>query len=143
MFFVLYERRLHETDKGANMKQTDDRYINPYKKFLCALTPNWVLRRSNEEISNGAKLCYARLFQYSGKKGQCFPKRTTLAKEIGCSLRTVSRYLKELISNKLIKSSRLGKRCSNRYRFLDHHWIKKEDYIKYKKMLDMSDMTHP
>ena len=102
------------------------KYILPYKKFLNAYVPNWLLCRK-EKISPGAKLLYSLLCQHAGKNGQCYPKQETLAEELGCSKRTIARYIKELKKWELIKSTRLGKRCSNRYFMLEHEWMEFHD----------------
>lgn len=101
-------------------------HINPYRIFINCFVPIWLLRRT--EISKGAKLTYARLCRYAGKNGQCFPKQSTLAKELGCSTRTMSRYLRELRDCGLIESVRVGKRCSNRYFFLVHDWMEFNEF---------------
>jgi hypothetical protein len=80
------------------------------------------LRRT--EVSQGAKLAYARLAQYAGKDGECFPKQETLAVELGVCERTAHRYLHELIEFKLIESDRPGLGASNSYFFLDHPWMR-------------------
>ena len=95
--------------------------IRLWRKFVCALVPNWLLRRT--EISQGAKLAYARLAQYAGKDGECFPRQRTLAAELGVCERTAHRYLHELIKFNLIESDRPGLGASNSYFFLEHPWI--------------------
>jgi hypothetical protein len=99
-------------------------YINPYKLFNGAIVPNWLLERN--ELSQGAKLAYARLCQYAAKdgadEGAAWPKRETLADELGVTARQVDRYLKELESYKLIEVDRPGLTKSNRYRFPTHLW---------------------
>jgi hypothetical protein len=79
--------------------------IIPWKKFISALIPNWLLSRC--EISQGAKLCYARLAQYAGKEGRCFPKQRTLAAELGVSERMARKYIKELTAIGLREQLRL------------------------------------
>lgn len=106
-------------DKLSSNKKTE--YIIPYKKFQNIYVPDWLLCR--EDISNGAKLLYGKLCQHSGKDGNCFPKLRTLAEELGCSQRTIGRYVKELKEYGLIEPIRVGKKCSNRYRFLKHEWM--------------------
>jgi len=97
------------------------KYINPYRQFYNGFVPNWLMCRI--EVKPGPKLLYARLCQYAGKDGKCFPKQQTLAKELGTSVRTVARWMKELKDHGLIETTRLGKRCSNRYFFLEHPWM--------------------
>ena len=40
---------------------------------------------------------YAWLCSYSDKDGYCYPSRTTLAKNAGCSVRTLDKYMQELV----------------------------------------------
>lgn len=85
------------------------------------MIPNWLQCRS--EISQGAKLAYARLAQYAGENGRCFPKQRTLAVELGVSERTANEYIRKLVKFKLIERDRPGLGQSNSYFFLDHPWI--------------------
>jgi len=95
--------------------------INPYKLFTGAFIPNWLLER--KEVSPSAKLCYARLCQYAGRGGECYPKQKTLAEELGVSRRQVIRYLEELKALNLIATEQLGSQSSNKYIFLWHPWM--------------------
>ena len=98
-----------------------NKFINPYKMFSSSMIPNWLLER--KEISAGAKLCYARLAQYAGKNGECFPLQKTLAQELGVSPRTVRDYISELVVQGLIVSQQTGLTKPNRYFFLKHPWM--------------------
>ena len=97
------------------------RRINPWRMFIGSMIPNWLQCRT--EISQGAKLTYARLAQYAGKNGGCFPKQKTLATELGVSERTVREYICELVGFRLIEKERPGLGLANRYFFLDHPWM--------------------
>jgi len=97
------------------------RRINPWRMFVGSMIPNWLLRR--REVSQGAKLAYARLAQYAGKDGECFPKQETLGAELGVTERTANEYVRKLVKFRLIEMDRPGLRMSNRYFFLDHPWI--------------------
>lgn len=97
------------------------KYINPYKQFHGSFVPEWLMER--EEISPGAKLCYARLARFAGKDGLCFPKRDKIAKAIGVSERQVGRYVSELCKYNLIEYKKIGLGKPNEYRFLLHKWI--------------------
>ncbi len=97
------------------------KYIKPYKLWTGAFIPNWLLQRT--EIGPGVKACYARLCQYAGKNGICYPKQTTLAAELGVKERQVRNYLTQLVKYRLIEMFRWGKKCSNRYKFLYHEWM--------------------
>jgi hypothetical protein len=107
------------------------KFINPWKIFNGAMIPNWLLGRP--EVSQGAKVCYARLCQFAGKTGECFPKQRTLALEIGVKSRQVRNYLNELEDLKLIFPVKFDFQSQNQYRFLYHQWmgddIPKRQYI--------------
>src|ERR1035437_1745527 len=95
--------------------------INPYKMWVGSFVPYWLLCR--REVSQGAKLCYARLAQFAGEDGLCYPKQTTLAAEVGVTERTARDYIRELEEFNLIESVQNGLRRANNYYFLDHPWI--------------------
>ncbi len=94
---------------------------NPYKLFCGSFVPNWLMERT--EISAGAKLCFARLAQFAGADGQCFPKLETLANALGVKKRMVQYYIRELEKFNLIKAISQGPRCPRRYVFLENPWI--------------------
>ena len=94
---------------------------NPYKMFVGSFVPNWLMARP--EISPGAKLCFARLAQYAGENGKCFPRQAVLAADLGTGDRNVRKYLNELEKHHLIKISRHGLNRPNTYHFLWHPWI--------------------
>ena len=103
---------------------TDDvtkKRINPYKLFVGSFIPNWLLCRP--ELGQGAKLTYARLAQYAGEHGVAWPKRETIAAELGASIRNVDRYISELEKHHLIETKRPGLQQPNQYYFLDHEWM--------------------
>lgn len=83
--------------------------------------PNWLLRQ--QKISPGAKLVYARLSQFAGQDGRCFPGQETLGLELAVRPRTVRKYLAELVHHKLIAEQRRGLNRTNRYVFLWHEWM--------------------
>jgi hypothetical protein len=96
-------------------------YINPYRLFFGPVIPIWLLRRN--EISPGAKLCYARLVMFSGDLGKAWPKQETLARELGVSTAQAGRYVRELEELKLIEIQQRGLKKSNVYFFLAHPWL--------------------
>lgn len=95
--------------------------INPYKRFDGAWVPNWLLER--EEVSAQAKLLYARLAQYAGKKGYAWPTQETLAHATGLPGRTLQRHLQELEGYGLVEIERRGLNLPNVYYFLEHEWM--------------------
>lgn len=97
--------------------------INPYKRFIGSFIPEWLEKIPSTEVSVGAKLIYARLCRYAGKNGDCHPGTDEIASATGIPKRSVERYMCELKNIKLIEVVRVGKKCSNRYFFLNHRWI--------------------
>lgn len=68
--------------------------MNPSKWFQGSFVPNIVL--SNPKLSPSAKLCYGRLLQIAKQHGHCYPKQTTLAKELSLSVEQIRRILSSL-----------------------------------------------
>lgn len=102
---------------------TERRYINPYRLFNGAIVPNCILQC--RELTQSAKLMLARMFQFSGKDGSCFPSIELLGQEIGIKKRQAQTVIKELERFGLIEiirprgKEKLHHKC-NRYFFVNH-----------------------
>lgn len=109
--------------------QTSPQFINPWRRFIGAFVPNWLMMRS--EVSPQAKLLYGRLAQYAGQKGVAWPRQDTLAAQLGgLSDRTIRRHVKELKEHGLIYVlPRDNKNFPNKYKFLDHPWMHEGEVI--------------
>ena len=70
-----------------------------YKKFGIV---NWEVL-SNSSLSPQSKALYAILCVYSGDKGECFPSISTLADIMNLSDRQLSRLIKDLKDNNIIR----------------------------------------
>lgn len=114
--------------------------FNPYKLFHGAYIPNWLLKRP--EVSHGAKLCYGRLIQYSGKHGQCFPSQGLLAEELGVLEQQARRYVKELKDLGLLRIIQHGLQKPNGYLFLCHDWMSAKVDQSYMTGQDDSDLSN-
>lgn len=110
---------------------------NPFKLFHGCFVPNWLLCRS--EISQGAKLCFARVAQYAGENGKCYPALETIAKELGVQERMIRRYIDELEEFNLIKKHKRGQGKTNYYTFIWHKWSKSIVMECNQEWTDMSD----
>jgi Helix-turn-helix domain len=95
--------------------------INPYRLFTGSFLPTWLLER--RELSPGAKLVYARLARYAGKRGVAYPRQLTLAREVGLGVRQVKRHIAELRRCELVAVALSGRGKPARYYFLGHLWI--------------------
>lgn len=94
--------------------------FNPYRLFNGVNIPEAVCRIPTSKLSHGAKMAYGRLLRYAGKNGYAFPRRETIADEIGVSWRSIDDYIKELTKFGLIERDRRGKKRSNIYFFIWH-----------------------
>jgi DNA-binding transcriptional regulator YhcF (GntR family) len=83
-------------------------------------------------LTPGAKLLWARLAQFAGKDGKCYPSYQTLADEIGYSVKNIPNLLKELEENQFIEiihpegEDRLLHR-HNQYEFLWHKLFEEDE----------------
>lgn len=99
------------------------RTINPYKQFQGAFLPNAIMECL--DLSQSAKLMWARLAQYAGKDGRCFPSIEQLGDDIGLSRSAARKVLSELQDKGFILvrhatgKDRLMHKTSE-YFFLDH-----------------------
>jgi hypothetical protein len=130
------------------MSATAER-INPYRMFTGSWIPTWLLER--RELSPGAKLVYARLARFAGKKGVAYPRQATLAAKVGLPMRTLQRYVFELREFRLIfvrQGGGKGQGRPARYFFLNHVWITGAGFlatprVAEPKALAMSKLAEP
>src|SRR3954469_15737971 len=73
--------------------------------------PNTILKRV--DISPGAKLTYVMLLSYAHKADRCFPGQKRLAAEMGVAVRSVIRYMQELVKASLLRVKRRGLGMTN------------------------------
>lgn len=85
--------------------------------FIGSFIPNWILKL--DELSACDKIVYARLSQYAGKDGECFPKQETIAEECGMSISTVNTSIKNLVEIGLLECVKRGQGKTNLYFFLE------------------------
>lgn len=70
-----------------------DVYI-PYEKFNGSFIPNWLMERT--DLTPAEKIVWAKLAQYSGKDGICYPKQKRLASDTGLCESKINRAIKKL-----------------------------------------------
>ena len=105
----------------GDMAQGQD--FNPWNVFVGALVPSCIMRA--REMNPTEKLCLARLYQYSGQDGECYPSQLALARELGISQRQVNRIIADLVRQGFVEIvrpaglDRLRHRTA-RYRLLWH-----------------------
>lgn len=107
---------------SSHLLAPGDRF-NPTQIFIGSFIPNVLMRYPG--LSDGAKLAWARLGQYAGHNGVCYPALSTLANELGKSKRQVQRVLSELEEQGFIEreapdQEAKGRRQTTRYYFTWH-----------------------
>lgn len=90
-----------------------------YKKGTFVIVPNL------EELKckpSEMQAIYLWICQHTDCNGLCFPKKTTIGKEAGCSHNTVDKYLKKLVEDGFLeitpRKNKEGKNTSNEYQLL-------------------------
>ena len=97
--------------------------FNPFGLFNGVWIPEFLLSYSG--ISPAAKICYARLCRYCGRKTNiCFPSLDELADELGVTTRSINSYLRELEDDGFLVIQRRGMQMTNKYRLKKNRVIK-------------------
>jgi hypothetical protein len=78
----------------------------------------------DSSISRNARLLYLTLDNHQRLRGYAWPSQACLAGELGCDVRSVQRYLRELVQAKLCRHYRTKKGGPNRY-VLFHSFVEK------------------
>lgn len=71
-----------------------------------AVIPGWLL--SSPGISDGAKLFYGEVSRRCNERGYCWASNETLAADLRCGARTISRYVSELEDAGAIVTEKVG-----------------------------------
>lgn len=94
--------------------------FSPFELFNGIYIPQSLVLLPVKQLSQGAKITYGRLCRYSGENGKAYPKRETLGYEVGCSVRQVDNYIKELVTSEFLEVDRIGLNRNNEYHFIWH-----------------------
>lgn len=92
--------------------------FNPYGLFHGLFIPNCIAQSTY--LSDQEKLLMGRLYQYAGRNGKAFPKRTVLAQELAWNLRKLDRNIQALKNKGLIKTTQADATAPSVYWFLWH-----------------------
>lgn len=68
-----------------------------------------------QPVSPGAKLAYLCLLSYAWQQRHCFPGQERMGVDMGCSVKSVQRYLQELVSTGFVVIKRRGLTQTNDY----------------------------
>lgn len=75
-------------------------FFNPFKLFQGTFIPDPILE--SRDLSANAKLLYGRLVRHGGDNGDCYPKLSTLGRELGTSISVIRRAVQELVDSKFL-----------------------------------------
>lgn len=90
--------------------------------------PGWLACRPSSDLGTSPKFCYGVLVRYyDERKGYAYPSLGKLAKAQGITIRAVSKQLRQLIDQNLIRGVQQGNRQVSHYYFLHHKW--EDEYI--------------
>jgi hypothetical protein len=89
-------------DRNNRPLEIGDDFI-PHRKFIGAFIPNSIMRLPISVMSFTEKIVWARLVQYAGEDGKCYPKQEVLAGEVGASVSVVQVALRRLEENGFIR----------------------------------------
>lgn len=115
---------------------------NPKSHAPGVYIPCWLLQVSIKLLSHASKILYGRLSQWASSNGTVYRSSPQLAEEIGCSVRSVEEYLRELKNAKLIGTFHPQAGGINHFEFYDHPWMHDpiKDQLVYKQ--DKYDPPH-
>lgn len=98
--------------------------VRPGEKTLFTPVPDWLAERT--ELSWPAKMLYARLVRYAGKRISARPTQAQLARDLGAPKRTLERWISELRTEfsgmPLIWTVQQGDGTPAKYFFPAHPW---------------------
>ena len=107
----------------SNKEATTKVIHNPKSESPALYIPCWLSQVSTKLISDGAKILYGRLAQWSNSKGDVYRSAPQLAKEVGVSYRTIENRIKELKTLGLIGTYQPKKGGMSSYVFYKHPWM--------------------
>ena len=99
-----------------------------------------------EDLSSNAKIVYLYLERFYVKYGKCYPRHSTIAKDLNFSRRTIIRCLNELRDKKFIVTKRLQSSCAYRPNYLITSDVTESVYINkpiISKSIDISKIDIP
>ncbi len=119
-------KQMHHSDKkfGKDLSIKEGQTFIPFNTFIGGFLPDPIMETNI--LTGTEKVCWAKLSQFAGRDGFCYPSLSVLAKSIGVSVRQVNRVVKGLVDKKFIRReapSRLEMiqgRTTTRYYFLWH-----------------------
>jgi DNA-binding transcriptional regulator YhcF (GntR family) len=107
-----------------------------YKKGTFVVVPNL------DELSgkpSEMQIIYMWLCTFADKDGECFPGRKTLAKKSGCSIKTVDKYLKQLVEDGFI-SKKVRRKKDSKQNLSNIYGLLLLDNNDKKELAEVNDM---
>jgi hypothetical protein len=107
---------------------------NPKSHAPAVYIPCWLIQVPVKLLSHAAKLIYGRLSQWCNETGKVYRSSRQLSEEMGTSISSVEKYLKELKDCGLIGTFHPQAGGVNHFEFYDHDWMRAQinDNLSYK-----------
>lgn len=107
---------------------------NPKSNAPSVYIPCWLIQVSSNLLSHAAKILYGRLSQWSTEFGTVYRSSNQLAEEIGTTVRSIERHIKELKYVGLIGTFHPQAGGVNHFEFYDHPWMREsiKEQLTYK-----------
>ena len=99
------------------------RLHNPKSHAPAVYIPCWLIQIPISLLSHGAKITYGRLSQWATESGRVYRSVPQLSQELGSSIGSVEKYLKELKDCGLIGTFHPQAGGVNHFEFYDHQWM--------------------
>lgn len=97
--------------------------FNPKGQSPAYTVPCWLSQVPVKQLSDGAKILYARLTQWADSEGHAFRSAIQLAPELGIGYRAVEKRIQELKSAGLIGTYHPQAGGLNHFEFYVHEWM--------------------
>jgi len=102
-------------------------HFSPYQTFIGSFIPNCIMKYS--KLTATAKLLWARLAQYMGDSGGCYPSHTTLAREVGTTAKSINNALNLLEKEKFIERVKPDAREKGQHKTTEYYFLWHEIFI--------------
>lgn len=123
---------LYEIFKDGQNKPIDRFEVRDLRKQTRFAVDNYFIDKYTNILGPSVSMVYMSLVRHSNKGQKTWPSQKLIAQEVGIGRQWVSTSLSVLQFFNLIRSVRVGKRCTNRYYLVDEKYWR----VDFNAMLD-------
>ncbi|MFZ5571290.1 MAG: helix-turn-helix domain-containing protein [Thermodesulfobacteriota bacterium] len=111
----------NEKKYGRDLALAEGKPFIPYKTFYGGFLPEPVMESTL--LTGTEKVCWAKLNQFAGKNGFCYPSHSLLANSIGVSVRQINRVLNGLVEKGFLRRKTPTDPEKGRYRSTCYYFL--------------------